>query len=186
MTITYDDYLPAGKRITRNHGYACFYQRWHPRASYGNGRVYLHRCIAERSQGRRLNQEQIVTFKDGNPENIDPANLEVTTRRHFARRRNRKVTLTCDRCGKTFCVPAAHREKRKFCSIACRTLSRRLFEVSPEELYALVWSRPTTEVAKVFGVSDKAIEKRCKRLGIPKPPRGYWLQISRAQQPAQH
>ncbi|NLG97359.1 MAG: hypothetical protein GX491_08370 [Chloroflexi bacterium] len=82
-------------------------------------------------------------------------------------------------------MPAAHREKRRFCSIACRTLSRRLFEVSPEELYALVWSRPTTEVAKVFGVSDKAIEKRCKRLGIPKPPRGYWLQISRAQHPAQ-
>jgi hypothetical protein len=26
-------------------------------------------------------------------------------------------------------------------------------------------------------VSDKAIEKRCKRLGVIKPPRGYWAKM---------
>jgi len=26
----------------------------------------------------------------------------------------------------------------------------------------------------MFGVSSKAIEKRCKLFGVDKPPRGYW------------
>ena len=38
----------------------------------------------------------------------------------------------------------------------------------------MVWSMPTVKVATLFNVSDKAIEKRCKLLGIEKPPRGYW------------
>jgi hypothetical protein len=33
---------------------------------------------------------------------------------------------------------------------------------------------PVTEVAKLFGVSDQAVEKRCKKFGIQKPKRGYW------------
>jgi hypothetical protein len=32
-------------------------------------------------------------------------------------------------------------------------------------------------VAASFDVSDKAIEKRCKLLGVPKPPRGYWAKL---------
>lgn len=98
----------------------------------------------------------------------------------------RLVTKNCMRCHKPFTVPSAHQDRRKHCSVACCALDRRLFEVTAEELYALVWSQPTTEVAKLFGVSDKAIEKRCKRLGIPKPPRGYWLQVNRTQQPTHH
>ena len=34
-----------------------------------------------------------------------------------------------------------------------------------------------TSVAASFDVSDKAIEKRCKRLEVVKPPRGYWAKI---------
>ena len=29
-------------------------------------------------------------------------------------------------------------------------------------------------VAKFYGVSDVAVAKRCKKLGVEKPPRGYW------------
>jgi hypothetical protein len=43
-----------------------------------------------------------------------------------------------------------------------------------EELQQLVWSKPTTEIAKQYGVTDKAIEKWCKKCGVEKPPRGYW------------
>jgi hypothetical protein len=25
-----------------------------------------------------------------------------------------------------------------------------------------------------MGISDKALEKQCKRLEVPKPPRGFW------------
>lgn len=48
------------------------------------------------------------------------------------------------------------------------------FFVTKEDLESMVWAMPTTSVAKHFGVSDKPIEKRCKLLGIQKPPRGYW------------
>ena len=51
------------------------------------------------------------------------------------------------------------------------------FEVTKEELEKLVWEKPTTEVAKTFNVSDKAIEKRCKKFGIEKPSRGYWEKL---------
>lgn len=54
-----------------------------------------------------------------------------------------------------------------------RPNSRR-FEIDKEELEKLVWEMPCTEIAKLYGVSDKAIERRCKLLNIEKPPRGYW------------
>lgn len=38
----------------------------------------------------------------------------------------------------------------------------------------MIWEKPTTHIAKDFGVSGKAIEKWCKTYGISKPPRGYW------------
>ena len=50
----------------------------------------------------------------------------------------------------------------------------RKFHVSKEELERMVWEMPTSSVADKIGVSDKAVEKRCKKLGINKPPRGYW------------
>jgi Zn finger protein HypA/HybF involved in hydrogenase expression len=43
-----------------------------------------------------------------------------------------------------------------------------------EELEKLVWEQSTWRLAKHLGVSDKAIEKHCKQLGIDKPGPGYW------------
>lgn len=60
-----------------------------------------------------------------------------------------------------------------FCSKSC-VLRRPKFSVSKVKLQNLVWKMPTTKIAKSFGVSDSAISKRCKKLGITKPPRGYW------------
>lgn len=51
------------------------------------------------------------------------------------------------------------------------------FNVEKEELHKLVWSMSTTKVAELFNVSGKAIEKRCKLLGVSKPPRGYWAKF---------
>lgn len=61
-----------------------------------------------------------------------------------------------------------------FCSDECYRKSMIKFEVTPEELKELIWKHPTTTVAKMYGVSDKAIENRCKKYNIDKPPRGYW------------
>lgn len=62
-------------------------------------------------------------------------------------------------------------------------LNIRKFEVSKEELEKLINEKPYTEIAKMFGVSDKAITKRAKKLGIILPKRlGYWTKIKQNSQ----
>ncbi len=56
-------------------------------------------------------------------------------------------------------------------------------ETSREELFALVWSKPTTEVAQELGISDVAVAKLCARLQVPKPPRGYWAKVAAGRKP---
>ncbi len=43
-----------------------------------------------------------------------------------------------------------------------------------EKLYREVWSEPIQRVAKRYRLSDTGLAKICKRLLIPRPPRGYW------------
>lgn len=65
--------------------------------------------------------------------------------------------------------------QNNYCSRRCfHQASRRCVRPSKEELEQTVWSKPTIQVAKDFGVSDKAVEKWCKAYNIRKPPRGYW------------
>lgn len=59
----------------------------------------------------------------------------------------------------------------------------RQVKLSREELYALVWSKPMTKVAAGIGISDVALAKTCKRLGIPTPPQGYWLRAGQRPMP---
>jgi hypothetical protein len=49
---------------------------------------------------------------------------------------------------------------------------------SKDELEKIIWKKPTTSVAKDFGVSDNAINNWCKKYNIEKPPMGYWQRIS--------
>ncbi len=43
-----------------------------------------------------------------------------------------------------------------------------------EAFYELVWSKPMTQLAKDFALSDVALHKICKKHGIPNPPLGWW------------
>lgn len=45
------------------------------------------------------------------------------------------------------------------------------------EMTRLVWETPSLILARNLGVSDKAIEKFCKKHLIQKPPRGYWQKL---------
>jgi hypothetical protein len=56
---------------------------------------------------------------------------------------------------------------------------------SREELFALVWERPAKEVARELGISDVALGKMCRKLQVPKPPRGYWAKIAAGRKPMQ-
>lgn len=51
------------------------------------------------------------------------------------------------------------------------------FTLTREQLYDLVWSEPMRRLAKQIGVSDVAIAKHCRKLGVPVPERGYWNKL---------
>lgn len=50
--------------------------------------------------------------------------------------------------------------------------------ISKDELERLVWTKPATTLAHEFGISDVAIAKRCKSLGISKPKPGFWAKVN--------
>jgi hypothetical protein len=59
----------------------------------------------------------------------------------------------------------------------------RPIRLSREDLYELAWSKPIASLAQDFGISDVALAKRCRRLGIPIPGRGYWARVDAGQTP---
>ncbi len=50
-------------------------------------------------------------------------------------------------------------------------------DLSREDLYEKVWTMPGSKLSDEFGISDVAIAKRCRKLNVPRPPRGYWAKI---------
>ena len=46
------------------------------------------------------------------------------------------------------------------------------------ELYNQVWERPLRDLAEEQGISDVALAKICKKLGVPCPGRGHWAQLA--------
>lgn len=83
-----------------------------------------------------------------------------------------KKKMECEKCGVDF---EYSRRERKFCSYDCSNKNQERFSITKEELQELVWKMPTSKLSEQLGVSDVAIAKRCKKLGIAKPPRGYWM-----------
>lgn len=88
------------------------------------------------------------------------------------------LRILCPNCNATLDTHCGKNIKHKEKSI-------KLVKVKPtkivwpckEELEKLVWEKPTMQLALDLGVTDSAISKRCKSLGILKPPRGYWTKI---------
>jgi hypothetical protein len=54
-------------------------------------------------------------------------------------------------------------------------------KLSRAQLYTLVWSEPMRKLALRIHVSDVAVAKRCRRLEIPVPGRGYWARKAAGQ-----
>jgi hypothetical protein len=140
-----------------------------------DGMVMLSRHLMSMQLGRWLRSFEIVIYKDGNSQNLAIENLALTTIGKLSHSpQHNAVTLVCHYCGAPFKVTPSHKNRRIYHSEACRRLAEQKFVIDPEELRQLVWEIPTTQIACLYGVSDKAVEKRCRALGISKPPRGYW------------
>lgn len=63
------------------------------------------------------------------------------------------------------------------------TQNRPLSNFSRQELYDLIWSTPATKLSAGLGISDVAVAKRCRKLNVPRPPRGYWAKIEAGHKP---
>lgn len=161
-------------------GYLQFYAAGHPLAS--NGMVFFARHVASQMLGEWLTANQVVIHLDGNRQNCQPENLSVITRAELVRRwpshQVKRVTLICANpdCREPFDVIPSDSDRR-FCSPECARAMTRRFHVDPKEMAQMAWEMPTVKIAKEYGVSDKAIEKFCKKHGIEKPPRGYWAKL---------
>lgn len=87
-------------------------------------------------------------------------------------KRQKKLNKECQLCGSVFTTKSG---TAQYCSRECSSKSTRKVEWPDKEtLEKLVWEYPTNQLAKKFGVSDVAVAKWCKKLGVGKPPRGYW------------
>ncbi len=55
--------------------------------------------------------------------------------------------------------------------------------LSREELYELVWSKPTAHIARDLAVSTAVVIKACNRLSVPRPSTGHWVKVEHGQTP---
>lgn len=159
-------------------GYEYFLDKNHPLAN-SQGKVYYHRHQASIKLNEWVSEENHVHHIDGNKSNNNIDNLEVvskTEHRHIhILEKGYKLTeiIECKYCKKEFKQVL---NSQIYCSLSCSTSDfQDKVIISKEVLEKLVWEIPTIKIAEMFNMSDVAIGKRCKKYGISKPPRGYWM-----------
>lgn len=167
------EYNKRIKLILEPNGYYVFFDKAHP-LSYKDGKTYYHRHMMAIKLERWVLSEENVHHIDDNKLNNNINNLEILSRKEHSDLHNPRLksNIICKICKVEF-YPSTSKTS-KFCSDSCFKKSIQKFNPTKQELRQLVWLMPTTKVAKLFGVSDVAVSKRCKKLGINKPPRGYW------------
>ena len=81
-----------------------------------------------------------------------------------------------------FLCPNCHSQTETYgCRSKCERkpkIKKQRGKLSPcptkEELEKLLWSMPTKEIAKNFGVGHRCVDKWAKQYGLVKPKRNYW------------
>jgi hypothetical protein len=94
----------------------------------------------------------------------------VLIKEYYILQKKVKVNI-CKLCGIEF----SHKNPKKlYCSKKCFNLHNVKDKPDKDLLKKLIWSIPTTHIAKQYNVSDKAVSGWCKKYKIYKPSRGYW------------
>jgi len=62
-------------------------------------------------------------------------------------------------------------------------MSKNPLTLTRQTLYELVWSKPMSDLAKEFNMSDVGLAKRCRAVDVPIPYRGYWARKAAGQEP---
>lgn len=152
--------------------------------------VYEHRLVAETLLDRALKEGEVVHHLDSNRSNNSPDNLLVMLGPMHGKLHawldkhtvipksdmNERLSLGCVRC-KVCNIPIY--PNQTYCSLDCQKEVGfdRYKHPTKEELEKLLWEKPTTKIAKDLGVSDVAVGKLARKLGVEKPPRGYWRKV---------
>jgi hypothetical protein len=162
--------------ISMDDGYIRFYAPDCPLSS-GTGILFYSRFVMSLHLGRWLTPDELIHYKDGNRANVEISNLEIVTRSDLGRMRNTSVLKFCEYCGQPFEISVSHFNRRTTCCVEHMGLKARKFNPTKEELEILVWRMSMVKVGELYGVSDVAVKKRCKLLGINTPYRGYWRKL---------
>ncbi len=137
----------------------------------------LHHIDGDRKNNNLINLKLLCPNCHTLTENYRGKKKRINKKRtHKPRNKNTYIPIThehtCKTCKEVF---TSKSKTQKYCSYKCsHKASHKIEHPTKKELFKLIWEKPTTHIAKDFGVSDKAIEKWCKKYGIEKPPRGYW------------
>lgn len=143
-----------------------------------------HKCETCGNDGHWNNLPMILEIDhiDGNWKNNNPDNLRFLCPNCHSQTPNFYNTKHPDyfkycACGKQINKNSLRCSKcnNRLDKLYLRKAERPTFEV----LQKLVYEKPIEQIAKDFGLSDKAIHKWCERLNIQKPKRGYWLKKMR-------
>lgn len=161
-------------------GYAWFFDKNHPLATK-QGVVLFHRHVCSLKYGRWVLPHEVVHHKDENKLNNDPDNLEILTvaehNKVHAKFKNSK--FVCKRCSSEF---RPRKAKNEYCN-RCKLLNKAIKAVkkpTKEELSSLIKSTPMTKIAKIYGISDNAIRKWCRKFNIEtRVGRGFWSNPNR-------
>lgn len=154
-------------------GYYYFMDGDHPLAD-DKGRVWYHRHVASVAACRWVTNVEVVHHLDEDRAHNDPLNLEIKpSQRVHAAEHAREVTArrggfsgridNCAACGREF---FRAKEKNRYCSPECHQRTRRKLHPTREELASMLQGSTTSEVAKKYGVSEAAVRKHRKRLGL--------------------
>jgi 5-methylcytosine-specific restriction endonuclease McrA len=86
----------------------------------------------------------------------------------FGGRNNKKYI------GFSFCKCGSKKNRFSSTCRRCRKVKTKILWPSKEELKILLWRKPIIQIAKELGVSNTAVCNHSKKLGLSKPPIGYW------------
>jgi len=172
-------------RIVNN--YRIVYQPGHQNAMKSenwNGWVYEHIYVVTKFLGRSLECNEVVHHLDGNTMNNRNENLLVLdrgqhTKLHGWMRRGAPYGKPCGEnsvnCGEPSgfcqeCKITLQEKQSKFCSTSCygayQQRERGNACPSKQDLISELVAYPVIRVARLHNVSDSAIRKWCKKLGI--------------------
>lgn len=141
----------------------------------GVGIVYEHMLIAEEMLGRELNIGEVVHHEDRNRKNNSPSNLKVFKTRadHSAYHAGRDIVIDGDVYialpNKHFICPVCGNRKDWKADMCknCRDKEKSKHIPSKEEISNLLLNNSMCVIGRMYGVSDNAVRKWCKKYNLP-------------------